>query len=559
MQELSLVEGAQRRRDFGDIVWQIAERRGCDEVVIRYDCGHAIRADVWAPALPRTREYGMKEAERRRFMQHSLFVLTKDPGAPKVQITVPEGRCRHCGRGQRQLLICGPLQMDLADLVTSARLELPLSSHAFLAAIGQVCRLPENITPPPLLQGGLAQGAAIRPFDGPPLPREGVKQWSRKEVEDELRSEMVKYVGSATCILLFVIVECIYICIAHLGALGPSGFNGILVTTPAVTEQLQNLSSVTSVGLGIANSTWVRRTFGPSELSGDNEVASECSLFWSLVVHPLWVVASAVLAPLLWVLDLFVAVPRFLLLHVFLAVLRGFILRPLFWLLSFLVDVVSTLAVLLFRCVFSRPTAVLSQIPLTNPMVVAMALSLIVAALSAPQPPSFSLPSVWGDLPSLELSRGLKVLSLRLRIFWASARKDSRPKGGLRGVAAARQKDKGHADHRSARGEKAEAPGRPERPQAGQKDGKAQLEQHSSGEKQSAPACFVCLDRPSQYFLEPCGHRVVCGDCAVQLVEAAARNRSISEAAGGTHHSSERGGACPSCGLAITRAMRLFS
>lgn len=551
MQELSLVEGAQRR-DFGDVVWQIAERRGCDEVVVRYDCGHAIRADVWAPALPRTREYGMKEAERRRFMQHSLFVLTKDPGAPKVQITVPDGRCRHCGRGQRQLLICGPLQMDLADLVTSARLELPLSSHAFLAAMGQVCRLPENITPPPLLQGGLAQGAAIRPFDGPPLPREGVKQWSRKEVEDELKSEMVKYVGSATCVLLFVIVECIYICIAHLGPLGPSGFNDTFSTTLSTTGQLQNLSSVTSVEFGISNSTWVHRVFGPSEPAGDGAEEGTGSLFWSLLVHPLWVVASAVLAPMLWVLDLVVAVPRFLLLHVFLAVLRGFILRPCLWLLSFLIDVLSNLAVLLFRCVFSRPTAVLSQIPLTNPMVVAMALSLVVAALSAPQPPSFSLPSVWGDLPSLELTRGLKVLSLRLRIFWASARKDSRPKGGLRGVAAARQK--GHAENRSARGEKAEAPGRPERPQAGQRDGgKAQVEQRSSGDKQSAPACFVCLDRPSQYLLEPCGHRVVCGDCAVQLVEAAARNRSISEAAGGTHHSSERGGACPSCGLAITR------
>jgi len=450
------------------------------------------------------------------------------------------------------------LHMDLADLVTSARrLELPLSSHAFLAAMGQVCRLPENITPPPLLQGGLAQGTAIRPFDGPPLPREGVKQWSRKEVEDELKSEMVKYVGSATCVLLIVIVECIYICIAHLGS---SGFHGSLGTTPTVTGQLENLSSVSSVEFGIANSTWVHRAFGPSEPVGDEEVGGTSSLFWSMLVHPLWVVASAVLAPMLWVFDLVVAVPRFLLLHVFFAVLRGFILRPCFWLLSFLTEVLSNLAVLLFRCVFLQPTVVLSQIHITNPMVVAMALSLVVAALSAPQPPSFSLPSVWGDLPSLELTRGLKVLSLRFRIFWASARKDSRPRGGLRGVAAARQKDKGHADHRSARGEKAEAPGRPERPQAGQRDsGKAQTEQRSSGEKRSAPACFVCLDRPSQYLLEPCGHRVVCGDCAVQLVEAAARNRSISEAAGGTHHSSERGGACPSCGLAITRATRLFS
>merc|ERR1712217_3458 len=97
-----------------------------------------------------------------------------------------------------------------------------------------------------------------------------------------------------------------------------------------------------------------------------------------------------------------------------------------------------------------------------------------------------------------------------------------------------------------------DVPGRPEKPQAGQKEGRAP----SVSSQPSAPACFVCLDRPSRYVLEPCGHRVVCGDCAVQLVEAAARNRSMSEAIGSAHHASERGGgACPSCGMVITRAM----
>merc|ERR1712060_417507 len=101
------------------------------------------------------------------------------------------------------------------------------------------------------------------------------------------------------------------------------------------------------------------------------------------------------------------------------------------------------------------------------------------------------------------------------------------PKGGLRGIPTAReQKGKSHAE-RSGR-EKAQT-GRP-----------------------SAPACFLCLDRPSRYVLEPCGHRVVCGECAVQLVEAVVRNRAMSDAAGGAHYASQGGGACPSCGMAIT-------
>jgi len=558
------VEGAQRR-DFVEVVWQIAERRGCDEVVIRYDCGHAIRADVWAPALPKTREYGCHEAERRRFMQHTIFVLTKDPGAPKVQVTIPEGRCRHCGRGQRQVLICGPLQMDLgedrmrsrdgAKLAAAARrLELPLSSHTFLAAMGQVCKLPENITPPPLVQGGAGQ--PLRPFDGPPVPREA-KHWSRKDIEDELKAEVVKYVGGATCVLLFVLAECLYLIIAHLG---PGGNTSLI---PTVAGELSNLSSVGAIELGIANSTWalsaltlsVHKAFGPS---GGSQGAGGSSLMWSLLVHPLWVIVSLILAPVLWVLDLAVAVPRFIVLHVCLAVVRGLILRPLGWLLNVLSEGIGGSAVFLFRCVFTRPTAMLLQIPMTNPMAVAMVLSLLVAALSAPQPPGLSLPSVWGELPSLEISRGIRSLGplmQRLRIFWASARREGRPKGGLRGAPTTRgQKEKAHAD-RSGR-ERTDAPGRPDRAQAGQKEGRAA----AGSSQQSAPACFVCLDRPSRYVLEPCGHRVVCGDCAMQLVEVAARNRSASEAAGGGgHHSSERGGGCPSCGLAITRAMRLFS
>jgi len=570
MQELSIAEGGMRRRDFADVVWQIAECRGCDEVVIRYDCGHVIAADVWAPSLPRTRDYGSQEAERRRFMQHSLYVLTKDPGAPKVQIAVPEGRCRHCGRGTRQVLICGPLQMDLSEdrqrsgapgprpAAMARRLELPLSSHAFLAAMGQVCRMPENITPPPLVRGGLTRGAVIRPFDGPPLPREGMRQWTRREVEDELRSQLARCEGGAACALLGMVLSCIALITLQLGLRGVS----------TADPQAGNSSAEADINATQALSTFALAAQALKE-SPEAPSTGGSSLFWSLLVRPIWLLIVTLLAPVLWVLDLAVAVPRFVLLDVCLGLLRKLILQPCSWVLSFTVEAVSGTSTFLFRCFLSRPTAVLSQIPVTNPMAVSMALSLLVAALSAPQPPSLSLPSLWGELPNLEIAKGLRkaasrskslaplVQRLRMLSLWASARKDRRQKGGgVRGVPAGRgQKERGHADRSD---KKSDVPGKPDKPQAGQKEGKAPS--GSSHQQQSAPACFVCLDRPSRYILEPCGHRVVCEECAMQIVENAVRSRSTSEAAGGGHHSAERGGgACPLCGLVITRAMRLFS
>lgn len=539
-----MAEGGNRRRDFADVVWQIAECRGCDEVVIRYDCGHVIAADVWAPSLPRTRDYGTQEAERRRFMQHSLFVLTKDPGSPKVQIAVPEGRCRHCGRGQRQVLICGPLQMDLSEdrargggpgarpLASARRLELPLSSHAFLAAMGQVCRLPGNVAPPPLVRGGLSRGAVIRPFDGPPLPREGLRQWTRREVEDELRTQLARCEGGAACALLVLTLTGLSVFALQLGLNSSAGAGGASAGSSGTEGGSANTSTSQSTFSLATQALW-----GPPDAAGS-------SLLWSLVARPLWYAAVALLAPPLWLLDLAVAVPRFVLLDVCFGLVRGLILQPCGWILGFTVEVVRGSAVLLFRCALLRPTAVLSQIPVTNPMAVSMALSLLVAALSAPQPPSLSLPSLWGELPNLEIAKGLRraasrskslaplVQRLRMLSHWASTRKDRRQKGGVRGVPA-------------TRGQK-----------AGQKEGKAT----PASSQQSAPACFVCLDRLSRYILEPCGHRVVCEECAVQLVENAVRSRSSSETAGGAHHSAERGGgACPLCGLVITRAMRLFS
>lgn len=573
MQELSLVEGAQRR-DFAEILWQIAEKRGCDEIAIHYDCGHALRADVWVPCLPKTREYGVLETERRRFARHGLFVLTRDPGAVKCQITVPEGRCRHCNRGNRQVLICGVLQLDVMDRSgkgqtqpTARRLELPLSGHAFLASVGRVCVLPENISPPPIMQGA---GQSIKPFEDPPLSRDNLRQWSRKEVEDSLRSEAMKYVGAATVVLIALAIQCLYLLATYLAwgsntpGSGPDGGDTSNIST--AMEELNNMSSFFALELGVANTTWalsaltvtMHKTFGGS-------------IVWSVFLHPLWVLVSMLLAPVLCIADIVVAVPRSIAL-LCIAAVRTSVLHPGAWLATAATEVANMSARIspewLWRNFVVRPATVLSQVPLANPMAVAVLFSLLVTALSSPQPPSLSLPSLWNDLPNFEIARGLKKAAARsrslgpmvqrIRTLWYM-RKESRAKGGARGgggggAPAARTKERTHANGR----ERADAPGRPEKSaQAGKQEGKA-----GSGAalQPSAPPCFVCLDRPSRYILEPCGHRVVCEGCAVQLVEAAARNRSMAESSGGMHHGSERGGgACPSCGMVITRAMRLFS
>lgn len=560
MKGLSLVEGA-HRRDFADVVWQIADKRGCDEVAIRYDCGHAIRADVWAPTLAKTREYGVGEAERRRFMQHSLFVMTREPGAPRVQITVPEGLCRLCARGQRQTLICGPLQMDLTDAPAAARrLELPLSSHAFLSVMGQVCRLPENLSTPPIPQG---KDGSLKPFDGPPLPRESLRQWTRREVEDDLRAEVRRYVGMAMLALMLVGIQALYLCRVHLAPATSAfeGEGGENSSEPGMAGELGNLTSVGSFEMGLANSTWalsvltvaVHKAFAPEATSvGPEDLVPGTHFFWSYLVHPLWMVTSVLLAPLMLVLDfVVVAVVRILF-----SLTRDLVWRPASWVITDLTKLTSGLVTMFVHNVIIRPTVVLSQIPMTNPMLVAMLLSLLVALVSAPQPPSLSLPSIWSKLPSFELTQSLKKaisrskslgpLVQQIKALWGM-RKEGRAKGGRLGVPASRGSKGGSAGSRDRVVDS--APGRPEKAGACKQDGKTP---GSSVQQQSAPPCFVCLDRPSRYILEPCSHRVVCGECAVQLVEAAARNRSMSEGAGG-------GGACPSCGMAISRAMRLFS
>merc|ERR1740121_938582 len=308
------------------------------------------------------------------------------------------------------------------------------------------------------------------------------------------------------------------------------------------------MSSLFALELGVANSTWalsaltvtMHKTFGGS-------------LIWTWLLHPLWVPISMLLAPVLFIADVLVAVPRAFMSWCFLAV-SFLVFYPGAWLAAVASEVASSSAsispTLIWRHFIVRPAVALTQVPIANPMAVAMLFSLLVTALSSPQPPSLSLPSLWNDLPNFEITRGLKKaasksrslqamgpMMQRIRTLWYM-RKEGRHKGsgGARGGGASTTrgaKDRGHANGR----ERADAPGRPERSaQAGKQDGKA-VALHSS-----APPCFVCLDRPSRYILEPCGHRVVCEECAVQLVEAAARNRGMSDAAGSAHHTSDRGG-----------------
>eukprot|EP00929_Paragymnodinium_shiwhaense_P080393 TRINITY_DN41929_c0_g1_i2.p1 TRINITY_DN41929_c0_g1~~TRINITY_DN41929_c0_g1_i2.p1 ORF type:complete len:588 (+),score=158.95 TRINITY_DN41929_c0_g1_i2:129-1892(+) len=586
MQELSLLEPAPppgTRHDFVDVMWQIGEKRSCDEVLIRYDCGHAMKAEVLVPVLPRTREYSNEEADRRRFLQHSMFVLTKNPGSPKVQITVPEGRCRACGRGQRQVLTCGLLQLDLSEasaggakagalragalgaqaaFTSGRRLELPLSSHVFLAAMGQVCRLPDNVAPPPLLQNTSAAGRTLRPFDGPPLSREALQPWSRKDVEDEVKADVVKYADRMAILLWLLAIECIYLCAVRFGHTvvdEPPSF-----ASAAIFTELRTLPALSQFELDASCPSWllsaltvaVHKVFGPEASGKGGDL--DASLMWSVFVHPTWILLSTLMGPYFWVLDLLLRLPKFFTTEALMATGRQFVIGPCSWFWTSTLDLYDALAWLSFSgAAIWQPAVVLSQMPLTNPTLVAAVLSVVVAALSAQHPPSLPLPvmgGVWEELPNFGISRSLKrlvsksgslgPLAQRLRGMWLRKRKEGRAqKGGAKGSPP-------------PRGSKEGGQGKADKQQS--HDGSGGRGRERSTSASSLPACFLCLDRPSRYILEPCGHRVVCCECAIQLVEAAARNRSTMEAGGSQHSSEKSGGACPSCGQSIGRAMRLF-
>lgn len=571
MTEFKLIEGSQRR-DFSEVIWQISETRGCDEVLVQYDCGHAIRAEVLAPTFPKSAEYFSTDAECKRLMRHTFYVLTRHVGATHVQITVPEGRCRACGRGQRCSLICGSLQMNLTDSPNATRrLDLPLSGHAFLSMMGQVCRLPDGFTPPPISHG---KDGAWKPFDGSPMPKDGdgLQQWSRRDVEDGIDRGLGRCVNVANFIMMCMLSAAYAYMIYFIQAPAQYGAGaakrlevGLVLngSTPfsndgnPLFEALENLSSVSGLEKKIANLTWalsyltvaVHTTFGPETLE---DVTAAVPWWWAWIVHPMWVGTSAVFLPCAWAVETFLSP----MCQSFWSMFIRAVWHPLGWFGTDFLQLAHSTAQGIVQVVVMQPFATLSQIPMKNPGIAAVVISLTIAAFAAPQHSSVVLPSSLSEFfPGPEFFEWVKRSLVRSSTFAPlikrfpglfNSRQESRNRGGTRGVSAARgSKDRPNAGIKDG----------PNRSIAGKHDGRAQA---TVSQQRAGPACFVCLDRPSCYIVEPCGHRVACGACAMQLVDAAARFRSANEAGGG--HSSERlGGSCPSCGTTITRAMRLFS
>ncbi|CAJ1432404.1 unnamed protein product [Effrenium voratum] len=535
--------------------WQITARRGCNEFVVRYDCGHSLRAEVWAPCIPSTEEYGTHDAERIRYGQHCLHVLTRDPGATQVQVTVPEGRCRHCQRGQRQTLVCGPVHADLREpaapglvakalarapldaLTQAKRVDLPMTAQAFLATIGQVCKLPDAAELPS--PAGAQEAALDTPFAAEPLPKEEIRRWTRKEVEDELESKLSRYICCATMVLMLLVAECFYLLGIQLTQ-EENSFDEIPGDVEVSSMELDNLTSLSSLELRMANSTWVlsaltlgvHKALGP----GDGDAGST-GVLWS-AVHPLWVGMLLVLAPLLRAMELLVATPRLLILHVLFAGVRELLLRP----GSFILGIMSSMLLFLVRSLFSPPTLFVTSGPTANPILGAAFICVALAAITSPIPLTLLAHDLCSVVASLQTVRRLRRAMARNKVLgrlldrFHLGQSSGRAKGS-RGIAKGKE----------YKGD------RPPRSDSGKGDKLQAKDERST----FVPSCFVCLDKPSRYILEPCGHRVVCGDCAVQLVDAAARSRTATEAA--DRGGDRCGGNCPSCGLAISRAMRIFT
>lgn len=561
------MEGNQRR-DFADIVWQIAERRGCNEFVVRYDCGHSLRAEVWAPHLPSTKDYGTHEADRSRYVQHCLHVLTRHPAEPQVQVTVPEGRCRHCQRGQRQTLVCGPVHTDLREpaapglvaktlgrgaldaLTRAKRVDLPMTAHAFLATIGQVCRMPETANLRLLV--GAQEAVLEMPWSTKQMmPKEEIHQWTRKEIEDDVESMLFRYI-CCSAILLFVFSgESFYHLVSNLMPIQPEAdlnfketeYIGLDQLTPELVV-LENLTTLSGLELRVANCTWimssltyaVHTALGPGEAAESDALQGNGGYLWSGIVHPSWVGILIACTPLLCVFEFMVTMPRFIMINVMFSGFRCLIVQP----GRLLVSLLSSIMLFLTRSLFSPPAILVTTVPTANPILGAAFVCISLAAITSPVPLLLLARDLWNTTANLRVVRsfrravGSKVLSKALeRLPFAS-----RSKGTTRGSRDPKQKDYKGAE-------------RPNRADSGKAD-KLQGKDDKGAATSFAPPCFVCLDKPSRYILEPCGHRVVCGDCAVQLVDAAARTRTATEADRG----GDRGGNCPSCSLAINRAMR---
>jgi len=339
-------------------------------------------------------------------------------------------------------------------------------------------------------------------------------------------------------ILVLLIAECCYLLGVQLvqdenGSEIPEGPD--LEASMAVA--LTNLTSVSSLEFKMANSTWmlsaltvaVHKALGPGDdLEAVSDTEGSTGFLWSFVVHPLWVFLLLVCGPLSW-LEGLVMLPRSLILAL-LSGVRDLVLRPAFFLLG------MTFSMLLFllQLLFSPPTLFASGGSTANPILGAAFICVSLAAITSPIPLTLLAHDLCRVVANLDIVRRLWVAAkhkglgrLLDRLHLSSWGGTSR---GNKGARAGTKKDYKPARSDSGKGEKLQA-----------KDGNF------------VPSCFVCLDKPSRYILEPCGHRVVCGDCAVQLVDAAARSRPPAEERGG-----DRGGNCPSCGLAVNRVMRMF-
>ncbi|CAE7229903.1 alphaSnap, partial [Symbiodinium pilosum] len=435
MQELSLVEGNQRR-DFADIVWQIAERRGCNEFVVRYDCGHSLRAEVSAPLLPSTKDYGTHETDRSRYVQHCLHVLTRHPAETQVQITVPEGRCRHCQRGQRQTLVCGPVHTDLREpaapglvaktlgrgpldaLTQAKRVELPMTAHAFLTTIGQVCRMPETANLHPL--AGAQEAVLEMPWATKPMmPKEEIHQWTRKEIEDDVESMLLRYICCSAILLFVFCFESFYHMLTNLAPNQPDedgtfkevDYIGLEQLTPELVV-LGNLTTLSSLELRVANCTWIMSTLtyavhkalAPGDSDGPDALGSNARYFWSGILHPAWVGILLGCTPLLFVFEFMITMPRFVMLNVMFAGVRILILQP----GRLLIGLASSLLLFLTRSLFSPPAILVTTVPTANPIFGAAFICISLAAITSPVPLLLLARDLWNTTANLTVVRRLR-------------------------------------------------------------------------------------------------------------------------------------------------------
>eukprot|EP00913_Durusdinium_trenchii_P018278 g17173.t1 len=389
---------------------------------------------------PNPKEYGTTDPERRRYAQHCLYVLTRNPGVTQVQVTVSEGRCRHCQRGQRQTLVCGPVHVDLREpaspgLVAKAlgnipmdalsqakRIVLPMTAHAFLAAIGQDGRR-RTPTGAPFL-GRFALGEARRSTG---WVEQEMPQWERKEIEDEMESFMLRYVCCAFMVLLCFLCEFGYVLGRELTPQENESMEeyiqGELEEQMMTAQALSNLTSLSSLEFRMANSTWtlsaltlaVHKAFGPEDMEGmeaagrslaakqmhlilaprSPEDLSSGGILWS-AIHPLWVALLLVLGPIAW-MDCLLALPRSMLADArptkaytspgklvlgVIAGVRELILRP----GGFMLGIAGSTLLFLLRSFFAPPTLFVTSGPTANPILGAGFISISLAAITSPVP-----------------------------------------------------------------------------------------------------------------------------------------------------------------------------